>query len=110
MSSCLLMASFMNPSVKRFSYIGNYGRNTFKKTFHELVKEDSLKFTEINFTRSITQVELMENLTRAFSINLIKMNISCCDLSINACRVLNIFLLKQQSIKDLNLMRCKINN
>ena len=52
MSSVILMACFVNPSVKRFSYVCNFARNTFKKTLCELVKEDGNKFTELNLSRS----------------------------------------------------------
>ena len=33
MSVVLLLSAFINPCVKKFTYVGNYARNTFKKTF-----------------------------------------------------------------------------
>lgn len=108
MSSILLIAAFAAPSVRRFSYVGNFGRATFRATFAELVKADPRKFMELNVSRSFTAVEIMEQLSRSFSRNMIKLNISGCDLSMSACRVLNKFLLEQMNIKDFNVARCKL--
>jgi hypothetical protein len=94
MSSILMMAAFTAPSVKRFSYVGNWGRRTFERTFRELMLVDRYKFMEVNVSRSITQVEIFEALSRSFSVNLIKLNISGCDMSLNGCRIMNLFLLK----------------
>lgn len=49
MSSLILISCFVNPSIKKLSYVNNYGRNTFKKTFGEFVKVNPAKWTEINF-------------------------------------------------------------
>ena len=48
----------------------------------------------------------MDSLTRAFDINLQKLNLSGIPLGMNATRVLNVFLLKSNTIKDLNLKAC----
>lgn len=109
MSAVVLMACFASPSIKRVSYVSNFARATFKKTYEVLMAEDHRKFTEINVSRSIINPEVMELMSKQFSLNLIKLNISGCDLSINSCRILNMFLLKQQSIKDFNVARCKLS-
>ena len=89
------MAAFVNPSVRRYSYCANKGQNTFKRTFDELKKASDMKFIEVNLTRSIQQLEHLEKLSKSFSYNLFKLNISGNSLSINATRILNVFLLKQ---------------
>lgn len=109
-SPLLIMSAFANPSVRRYSYCNNAGRNTFKRVFEELTKAWDMKFIEVNLTRSIQQLEILEKLSKSFSYNLFKLNISGNSLSINASRILNIFLLKQQYIKDLNLARCRLSN
>lgn len=48
MSSLILISCFVNPSIKRLSYVNNFARNTFKKTFGEFVKENPAKWTEVN--------------------------------------------------------------
>lgn len=96
MSTLLLMAAFINPSVKRFSFVGNYARQTFKKTYQDLVVENPRKFTELNLSRSVLQLEVLEQISRKFSLSLVKLNISGCGLSINACRILSVHLLKQE--------------
>jgi Ran GTPase-activating protein (RanGAP) involved in mRNA processing and transport len=110
MSSLVLLSCFVNPSIKRLSYVNNYGRTTFKKTFAELTKENPAKWTEVNFQASFLQVEVMEGMTKYFSQRIIKLNISGNGVSMNGCRVLNLWLLKQQYIKDLNMSRCKLVN
>ena len=109
-SPLLIMSAFANPSVRRYTYVNNAGRTTFKRVFDELTKAWDMKFIEVNLSRSISQLEILEKLSKSFSYNLFKLNISGNSLSINAARILNLFLLKQQYIKDLNLSRCRLSN
>lgn len=95
LSTLLLLSAYINPSVKRFSFVSNHGRNTLRRTLIELCKENPHKITELNLSRSFTQLEIMEQVTRSFHYNhIVKLNISGNGLSINAARILNLFLLK----------------
>ena len=95
-STLLLLSAYINPSVKRFTYVSNLGRNTLRRTLIELTKFNPEKITELNLSRSLTQLEIMEQVTKSFHYNhLVKLNIAGNGLSINASRILNIFLLKQ---------------
>lgn len=52
----------------------------------------------------------MEHLAKSFNLELIKLNIAGCGLNLNSCRILNLFLLKSDRIKELNLSSCKLAN
>ena len=102
------MAAFVNPHVVRFTFNDNFARNTFKRTFIELVKENGKKLSEIALQNAVTNVETMEQLSKSLSLSLVKLNISGCALNLNSCRILNLFLLRQDKIKELNISKCKL--
>jgi hypothetical protein len=54
MSPILLMAAFVNPHVVRFTFNDNFARNTFKRTFIELVKENGKKLSEISLQNAVS--------------------------------------------------------
>jgi hypothetical protein len=64
MSGVILLAVFMNPTIMRFVFVGNSARNVFKNTFCALVNKSPEKLKEINFMRSIPQIETMYQFTR----------------------------------------------
>jgi hypothetical protein len=106
MSTVLLFACFMNPSIKRFALIRNPVRTNFKLSLLMLVNLDPNKFTEINIAYSIQQVEQMETMSKAFKTSLIKLNLEAIPLGMNATRVMSRWLLEINNLKDLNLMKC----
>lgn len=112
MSSLVLMSCFLNPSVVRINYVSNYAKINFNKTLCALMKGIPAKIKELNTGYSIHIVEVMDQIMRNF-INfeeIVKLNMSGCSFSVNACRVMNAYLLKHWTLKDLNLSRCKISN
>jgi hypothetical protein len=60
MASMVLLAIFMNPTIQRFAFVGNIGRAAFKNTLVALVKDSPTKLKEINFSRSLPQVEIID--------------------------------------------------
>jgi len=112
MSSILLMASFMNPSLVRIAYISNFAKINFNKTLVALMKGIPGKIKELNTSCSIHQVEIMDQIMRSFMSfeDLVKVNMSGCCFSVNACRVWSNFIMKTPTLKDLNVSRCKITN
>lgn len=76
------------------------------------MKHNPEKLKEINFMRSMPLIETIYQLTRSFSIknDLVKINLAGNAFSLNSCRSFSIWLLKQFTLKDLNLASCKISN
>lgn len=60
MSSVLLMACYMNPSLVRINYVSNFAKINFNKTLVALMKGIPGKIKEINTSYSIHQVEIMD--------------------------------------------------
>lgn len=89
MSSILLMACYMNPSLVRINYISNFAKINFNKTLVALMKGIPGKIKEINTSYSIHQVEIIDQIMRSFMSfeDLVKVNMSGCCFSVNACRV-----------------------
>jgi hypothetical protein len=112
MASMILLAIFMNPTIQRLAFVGNIGRAAFKNTLIGLVKAAPTKLKEINFSRSLPQVEVIDQFMRGIHSfkDLCKVNMSGCPLSLNSCRTSSAFMLRQFNLKDLNLAHCKISN
>lgn len=68
------------------------------------------RFLEINMAASIPQVDYVEKFVKSCSLQLLRLNLSYVSLGMNATRTLNVYLLKHNVLKDLNLMRCGLNN
>jgi Ran GTPase-activating protein (RanGAP) involved in mRNA processing and transport len=112
MSGVILLAIFMNPTIMKFVYVGNSARNVFKNTFCALANKNPDKLKEINFMKSIPQIETLYQFTRNLTTyqDLIKVNLAGNAFSLNACRTFSMWLLKQNTLKDMNLASCKISN
>jgi hypothetical protein len=65
MASMLLLAIFMNSSIDRLGFVGNVGRAAFKNTLIGLVKSNPTKLKELNFSRSLPQIETIDQLMRS---------------------------------------------
>lgn len=112
MSTVLLISCYMNPGLVRVNYVSNHAKLNFNKTLVALMKGIPGKIKEINTSSSILQVEILDQIMRSFTSfeDLVKVNMSGCSFSVNACRVWSSYIMKTFSLKDLNVSRCKINN
>ncbi len=112
MSGVLLLSCYMNPFLVRINYVSNFAKINFNKTLVALMRGHPRKIKEINTSYSIHQVEIMDQIMRNFIHfeGLVKVNMSGCSFSVNACRVMNVYIMKTHTLKDLNLSKCKINN
>jgi len=64
MAGVIVLAVFMNPTIFRFSYVGNTARNVFKNTLLACVAKSPGKLKEINFMKSINQIEVTYQLSK----------------------------------------------
>ena len=110
MASLLLFGVYLSPQIKKLTFVGNPIGKTFIKSFQELIKGNPNRFLELTMSASIPVVDHVEKFVKSCSLNLLRLNLSYISLGMNATRTLNVYLLKHNVLKDLNLMRCGLNN
>ena len=66
LGAMFVMATFMNPNVSRFGYIGNNGKLCVKNTLIQCVKVQPSKIRDFNMSHSIKAIEICDSLCRSF--------------------------------------------
>lgn len=108
----ILFACFMNPDIKAIKIKNNYMRSSFALTYNFLMSKFPNKISEIEIINSINVQDHMDYITVDSHNykNLKVLNLSTNVLSPTSCRNIGFYMINSESLKNLDISGCKLQN